>query len=139
MKMQKEAVQFYGALAFTGLVCLAAVTFTVYYLTGAVSPMALRWWAVLATLALPVTMAVTWKLAHTAAAEHLSGFDRGLTGAEQTLTTVGRGLSAVASLARTAAAQQRTAAPSWQMAADDLLPPPVHILPVKNNVEQIDL
>lgn len=137
MKERKETIQFYGALAFVGLVCLAAVIFTAYYLTGAVSSVALRWWAVVATLAIPAVAVVTWYIARQSAREHLSGFDRGLDGAERTITAVGRGLSATASMARTAAAQMAT--PSWQVSADDLLPPPVRILPVKNNAEQIDL
>jgi cobalamin biosynthesis protein CobD/CbiB len=73
-----------------------------------------RWWAVVATLAIPAVVIITYRLATHAAREHLSGFDRGLTGAQKTVETMGRSLAATASLARTSA-RPRTA-------NDDLLP-----------------
>jgi hypothetical protein len=75
-----------------------------------------RWWAVVATLAIPAAIVITYRLATHAAREHLSGFDRGLTGAQKTVETMGRSLAATASLART------SARPVARMTDDDLLP-----------------
>lgn len=116
-------------LAVIAAAILAAVVGGLYWATGKVSPVGLRWWTVIMTLVLPVAVFLTWKLGHTAAEAHLDGFDRGLVGAEQTLTTVGRGLSATASLARTAAQQEKK--PQWQVAENDDLLPPARMLPVR--------
>jgi hypothetical protein len=94
-----------------------------YYLTGRTTSTGLRWWAALATLAIPLTAGVTWLLTTQSAREHLAGFDRGLAGAEHTITAVGRGLSATASMARTAA-RSAPRPPAIASADDDLLPRP---------------
>ena len=97
---------------------VAVVVGAVYLITGAVSADALRWWATLATLAVPVVVVIVWRVATNTAREHLRGFDRGLDGAERTIQSVGRGLSATASMARTARSVARAATPTH----DDLLP-----------------
>jgi hypothetical protein len=88
----------------------------VYAVIGAMDIGALRGWATAATLAVPVVIVVAWRVATNAAREHLAGFDRGVDGAERTIQSVGRGLSAAASMARSA----RNATP--QPGHDDLLP-----------------
>jgi len=113
--MKEKATQFVGA-AIIVIVAVVVVVGLVYVLTGAVSANVLRWWAATATLALPVTVVVVWRLATNAAREHLSGFDRGVGASESVMTHVGRGLSAAASIARTAA---RNTTP---VSHDDLLP-----------------
>jgi len=73
-----------------------------YWLTVQAGDVGARWWAIVATLAIPASIIITYSLATHAAREHLAGFDRGLDGAERTIQSVGRGLSATASLARSA-------------------------------------
>ena len=103
-----------GALALIG-----GIVVLLYWLTGVAGETSARWWAVTATLALPVAMFITYRLATHAAREHLAGFDRGLTGAQKTVETMSRSLSATASLARTSRPAARTLPAS---ANDDLLP-----------------
>lgn len=131
-----ERLQAIIGLVVIAAVILAAVVGGLYWATGKVSAVGLRWWTVIMTLALPVAVFLTWKLGHTAAEEHLAGFDRGLVGAEQTLTTMGRGLTATASLVRTAAQQQRQ--PQWQVSNEDLLPP-ARVLPIRTGGDVVDL
>lgn len=71
-----------------------------YWLTGQAGDVGARWWAIVATLAIPASIIITYRLATHASREHLAGFDRGLDGAERVIQSVGRGLSATASLAR---------------------------------------
>ena len=105
-----------GAVIVTG--AMAGITVAgLYWLTGQAGPTGARWWAVVATLVIPVAVIVTYLLATHAAREHLSGFDRGLTGAQKTVETMGRSLAATASLARTTA---RPAPPERDN--NDLLP-----------------
>lgn len=87
-----------------------------YWLAVLAGEIGARWWAVAATLALPAAVAISWRLATNAAREHLAGFDRGLAGAQKTVETMGRSLSATASLVRTARVMPRQA-----QSNDDLL------------------
>jgi len=115
MKDKRQDIkQIISAVAIV-LAAVGTVIGAVYLLTGAVSADALRWWATVATLLLPVAIVITWRVATKAAREHLAGFDRGLDGAERTMQHVGRGLSATASMAR---AMKSQPAPTH----DDLLP-----------------
>ncbi|MBN1889447.1 MAG: hypothetical protein JW850_15745 [Thermoflexales bacterium] len=108
-----------GAVVIVALVG-GAVVGGLFWLASQFSDLTLRWLVVVSWLALPVSIPVTWRIATNAAREHLRGFDRGLDGAERTIQSVGRGLSATASLARTAARQ-----PALPMGSnDDLLPRP---------------
>ena len=113
--MKDKVAQFIGAGLIVA-VTLGGIVGVVYAVTGAVSASVLRWWATAVTLALPVIVVSVWRLATNAAREHLSGFNRGLDGAERTISSVGRGLSATASLARST----RSVTP--QPGHDDLLP-----------------
>jgi len=112
-----EKVAYYFGISIALLIAIGLL----YYLTGRTSPTGLRWWATLATLALPLAVGAAWLLATQSAREHLAGFDRGLTGAERSITAVGRGLSATASMARTAA-RPAPRPPALAGADDDLLP-----------------
>jgi hypothetical protein len=116
MKVQERLLLGISAVVMALLVA-GAVIAGLYWLTGVAGPDGVRWWAVVATLAIPAVVIVTYRLATHAAREHLSGFDRGLTGAQKTVETMGRSLAATASLARTSArpAQLRPI-------DDDLLP-----------------
>ena len=107
-----------------------------YWLTWQVDDPGLRWWAVAATLAVPGAIVITWRLATHAAREHLSGFERGLSGAEKTITSVGRGLSASASMARAA-----RGLPTARPTNDDLLPRVgrLQIIDARSGNELIDL
>lgn len=143
MKEQKGTVR-ERLLAIFGLIVIvialsAAVVGSLYWVTGKVSLVGLRWWATLATLVLPVAIFATWRLGHTAAEEHLAGFDQGLDGAERTITSIGRGLSATASLARTAAQQARQAQPQWQVTDNSDLLPPMRMLPPQHDGGPVDL
>jgi hypothetical protein len=73
-----------------------------YWLTVQAGDVGARWWAIVATLTIPASIIITYRLATHASREHLAGFDRGLDGAERAIQSVGRGLSATASLARSA-------------------------------------
>jgi hypothetical protein len=116
MKAQEKLLYLIGA-ALLALLVIGGIVGGLYWLTGLAGESGARWWAVTATLALPVAIAIAWRLATHAAREHLAGFDRGLTGAQKTVETMGRSLSATASLARTARPTALTL-----MANDDLLP-----------------
>jgi hypothetical protein len=101
------------------LAMISGIVALVYWLLGRLDPGGLRWYAVVVTLALPMLGVITWRLATHAAREHLAGFDRGLTGAQKAVESMGRSLSATASLARMA----RPAARSLPASAhEDLLP-----------------
>jgi len=114
MKKHEKAGYYFGIA-----VALVLAALALYWLIGKVGQTGARWWAALATLALPLAVGVAWVLATQAAREHLAGFDRGINSAERTLTAVGRGLQTNANAAR--AAQQR-AAPQV-VDNSDLLPP----------------
>ena len=116
MKKHERAIYYFGIS-----VALLIAIGLLYYLTGRTSATGLRWWATLATLALPLSVGVAWLLATQSAREHLAGFDRGLTGAERSITAIGRGLSATASMARTAA-RPAPHPPAIADDDDDLLP-----------------
>lgn len=89
------------ALALFIVALLAGVVALVFYATGRATETALRWWATVLTLIYLPSIIITWRIAKREAKEHLKGFTRGLDGAQQTLLSLGRGLSATASLART--------------------------------------
>ena len=114
MKVQERLLLGIGAVVMVLLVA-GAVIAGLYWLTGVTGPDGARWWAVVATLAIPAVVIVTYRLATHAAREHLSGFDRGLTGAQKTVETMGRSLAATASLARASTRHP-------VQANDDLLP-----------------
>ena len=105
-----------GAIIVT-LALAGGIIAGLYWLTGEAGPDGARWWAVVGTLTIPAAIIVTWRLATHAAREHLNGFDRGLTGAQKTVETMGRSLAATASIARTSARSVRPG-----QANDDLLP-----------------
>ena len=90
-----------GAVIVT-LAIAGGVIAGMYWLTVQAGEVGARWWAIVATLAVPASIIITYRLATHASREHLAGFDRGLDGAERTIQSVGRGLSATASLARSA-------------------------------------
>lgn len=73
-----------------------------YWLACQFSLTVLRWVVVACVLAIPASVVITWMLATNSAREHLAGFTRGLDGAERTIQSVGRGLSATAAMARAA-------------------------------------
>jgi Flp pilus assembly protein TadB len=115
MKDKRQETQQVIGAAVIVLVAVAVVVGAVYLVTGAVGMDALRWWATVATLAVPVVIVIAWRVATKAAREHLTGFNRGLDGAERTMQSVGRGLSATASMARAVKSQPAPA-------HNDLLP-----------------
>lgn len=92
-----------GCAVIASLALVGGVLYGLYWLVSRLDYDTLRWVTVGLILALPVAVLITWRLATHAAREHLAGFDRGLDGAERTMTTMGRSLSATASLARTSA------------------------------------
>lgn len=96
--LEKLGVLIVGILFILAL--LAGIVALVFYATGHVDPTALRWWATVLTLIYLPSIIVTWRIAKREAKEHLKGFSRGLDGAQQTLLSLGRGLSATASIAR---------------------------------------
>ncbi|HKZ83123.1 MAG TPA: hypothetical protein VJ793_05650 [Anaerolineae bacterium] len=118
MKDKRQETQQVIGAAVIVLVVVAVVVGAVYLVTGTVDVGLLRWWTTLATLAVPVVVVIVWRVATNAAREHQRGFDRGLDGAERTIQSVGRGLSATASMARTARSVAQAATPTH----DDLLP-----------------
>lgn len=108
------------SMVFGTLAMIGGLVALVYWLLGRLDSNGLRWYAVVVTLALPVTVFVTYRLATHAAREHLAGFDRGLTGAQKTVETMGRSLAATASIAKTSARPAARTLPA--SANDDLLP-----------------
>jgi hypothetical protein len=106
MEKTKERLIIVSAEIIATLVILSSVTALLYWLTGRAGTTGARWWAVIATMALPVAIWITRRLTSHWAREHLAGFERGLAGAEKTMETVGRGMAATASLARTMRQQQ---------------------------------
>ncbi len=116
MKTREKLLLMVGA-ATLALAVIGGMIALLYWLTGLVGHEDIRWYSVILTLALPVVIFVTHRLATYAAREHLAGFNRGLDGAERTITSIGRGLSATASLARTSRVPARPV-----QSNDDLLP-----------------
>lgn len=116
MKTREKLLLWIGAVV-VALLAAVAVIGGLYWLTGEAGPDSARWWAVVATLTVPAVVALTWRVATHSAREHLAGFDRGLDGAERTIQSVGRGLSATASLARSTKSIARPMRDN-----DDLLP-----------------
>jgi hypothetical protein len=116
----KTQDKFFWITGLTALVTAIAggIVYGLYWLTLQVSDSAIRWVAVAAVLANPAVAAIAWRLATNAAREHLKGFDRGLTEAEATFTSVARGVGAVR--------QQvlRTPAQQFRNDNDMLLPHP---------------
>ena len=117
MKKHEKAGYYFGIA-----VALVLAALALYWLTGKVGQTGARWWAALATLALPLAVGASWILASQSAREHLAGFDRGINTAERTITSVGRGLQTNANAA-VRAAQQRAAPPPQPVDNSDLLPP----------------
>jgi len=74
----------------------------VYVVTGTAEVNTLRWWAAIASLAVPLVGFAAWKLAALAAREHLAGFDRGMDKTEAVMTHAGRGLAVARAAARAA-------------------------------------
>ena len=96
---EKLAVLLVGLLFVLAL--LSGIVAVTFYATGQVDTAQLRWWATILTLVYLPSLVITWRVAKREAKEHLKGFSRGLDGAQATLLSLGRGLSATASLART--------------------------------------
>jgi flagellar biosynthesis protein FliQ len=113
-----EKVAVLLGLAIFVLVLLAGIVALIFYATGRVDEIGLRWWATILTIIYLPSILITWRIAKREAKEHLKGFARGLDGAQLTLTSLGRGLSATASIARTSARPAARSLPS----AEDLLP-----------------
>ena len=110
-------------LAILVVALLAGVVAAIFYSTSTVSETALRWWATLLTLVYLPSIVVTWRIAKREAKEHLRGFSRGLDGAQQTLLSLGRGLSATASMARSAKPAVQTPPPQmWGVQGAPPLP-----------------
>lgn len=116
MKAREKLALYVGAVVIA-FALASAVIGGLYWLTIQAGTDGARWWAVVATLTIPAAILITYWLASHAAREHLSGFDRGLTGAQKTVETMGRSLAATASIARTSAHSVRPG-----QANDDLLP-----------------
>lgn len=112
--LEKLGVLIAGILFILAL--LAGIVALVFYATGTVSANSLRWWATILTVIYLPSVIVIWHVAKREAKEHLKGFARGLDGAQLTLTSLGRGLSATASIARSS----RPVTPPVR--TDDLLP-----------------
>lgn len=112
--LEKLGVLIAGILFILAL--LTGIVALVFYATGAVGITSLRWWATILTVIYLPSVIVIWHVAKREAKEHLKGFARGLDGAQLTLTSLGRGLSATASIAR---ASKPIMPP---MRTDDLLP-----------------
>lgn len=114
----KDKVLYALGLTIAGLAIMAMAIAVLYSLIVQAGEIGARWWALIATLALPAAVIITYRLATHAAREHLAGFDRGLTGAQRTVETMGRSLAATASLAKTSSPQNRA------HSFNDLLPQP---------------
>ena len=119
MKTQDRILLTLG-IVFGTLAMIGGIVALLFWLLGRLDYNGLRWYAVIVTLALPVAIVTTYRLATHAAREHLSGFERGVTGAEHTITAIGRGLSATASMARVSSRSAARTLPA--SANDDLLP-----------------
>lgn len=112
--LEKLGVLIVGILFILAL--LAGIVVLVFVATGKVDVISLRWWATILTVIYLPSIVVTWRIANREAKAHLKGFARGLDGAQLTLASLGRGLSATASIAR---ASKQVMPP---MRTDDLLP-----------------
>ena len=91
-----------GCAIVSSLALVGGVLYGLHWLVSLLDYDTLRWVTVGLILVLPVAVIVTNRMSSHWAREHVAGFDRGLDGAERTMTAMGRGLSATASLARTA-------------------------------------
>lgn len=100
-----------GCFAVVSLALVGGVLYGLYWLVSKLDLDTLRWVTVGLILILPIAVIVTNRASTHWAREHLAGFDRGLTGAQKTVETMGRSLSATASLARTATRQASRPAP----------------------------
>ncbi|MBN1891035.1 MAG: hypothetical protein JW850_23770 [Thermoflexales bacterium] len=103
--------------AVMAILMIGSVLGSLYWLTLQFSETVLRWVTVACILLVPASVIITWVVATNSAREHLRGFDRGLSGAERAIQSVGRSLSATASMARAA----KQGLPPTQN-HDDLLP-----------------
>lgn len=130
----QEKVSYIIILAVIALALVAGAVGGLYALTGLAEGNLLRWVTVIAVLALPASILATWRIATHAAREHLAGFDRGIDGGERLITSLGRALSASASMAR---ATKATALPAQSF--DDLLPRPgsMKIIDATSNERQL--
>lgn len=115
----KDKFFLYVGISIVSALLMVGVIGGLYWLICQLGVMVLRWVAVGLVLALPLAVVITYRLATHAASEHLAGFNRGLDGAERTIQSVGRGLSATASMARAT-----RNLPQAQQSNDDLLPRP---------------
>ena len=70
---------------------LAALVGLVFVLTGMLDTLLLRWWATLATLAIPGVLYFSWTQAGRSARERIDGFQDGVSHVEKTMSTIGRG------------------------------------------------
>lgn len=121
------------------LAMVGALLGGLYWVMCQLSLVTMRLVTILSMLCVPGAILLTWRLASTSAREHLRGFERGLEGAEKTISSVGRGLSATARLARADNAKHK---PVGQPDFTDLLPPvaSMQIVPTQNKgVELIEL
>lgn len=100
-----------GCAIVSSLALVGGVLYGLHWLVSRLDYDTLRWVTVGLILVLPVAVIVTNRMSSHWAREHVAGFDRGLDGAERTMTAVGRGLSATASMARTATRQAARPAP----------------------------
>lgn len=99
MRTRDKFFLYIGILIVSALLAAGLIA-GLYWLICQLGVIVLRWVTVALVLALPLAVYITYRLATHAASEHLAGFNRGLDGAERTIQSVGRGLSATASMAR---------------------------------------
>lgn len=92
-----------GCFTVAALAVVGGVLYGLHWLVSRLDLVTLQWVTVGLILVLPVAVLITNRMSTHWAQEHLSGFDRGLAGAQRTVETMGRSLSATASLARTSA------------------------------------
>ena len=125
MKSKEKLIWIVG-IATAVLLGAGVLVCTLYWLTGLARQEGARWWAVVATLTVPLVGASTWRVATHSAREHVSGIERGMDVSQRAVEGMGRSLSATASLARSARQEAITAAKSAHAAVenngDDLLP-----------------
>lgn len=92
-----------GCAIVASLALVGGVLYGLYWLVSRLDYDTLRWVTVGLILVLPIAVIVTSRMSTHWAREHLAGFNQGLDGAKRTVETMGRSLSATASLARTSA------------------------------------
>ena len=107
-----------GCAIVASLALVGGTFFGLHWLVSRLDYDTLQWVTVGLILALPVAVIITNRMSTHWAQEHLLGFDRGLAGAQKTVETMGRSLSATASLARTSARMVKPAPGDF----DGLLP-----------------